>query len=186
MAKKTIEQRLQEQEDIQAIMRLKAAYVDSADGGWSKQSHNGPACAKLFVKDGTWGSANFPKSVGHAGILKQFATFRREVPIAVHLTCNPNITVKGDTAVGEWHFICLHANAEGRDSFTLGKYTDTFVRTKKGWLFQDLEAELFMHGPYADGWTRLVGYVNAFNASWKAQRKTAPKKGVKKKSAKKK
>jgi hypothetical protein len=180
MARKTIEQRLQEQEDIQAIMRLKAAYVDAADGGWTKQSHNGPACAKLFVKDCSWGSANFPEAVGHKGILRQFAEFRRNVPIAVHLCCNPNITVKGDTAVGEWHFICLHSSAEGRDSFTLGKYTDHFVRTPKGWRFKILSAELFMHGPYADGWTRLVGYVKAFNAK-QTKRLPAKRKGARKK-----
>jgi hypothetical protein len=161
MAKTTLAARLRAVEDIAAVKLLKAQYLNAADGGWTKKSHNGPLVARMFTKDGSWESKGFPRAVGHKAIRKLFSMFRRDVPIAVHITANPIVRVKGDTATGEWRVMVMHADAQGRDSFTVAYYTDTFIRTRAGWKFTSLYAEPCMHGPYADGWTRLVAAVMA-------------------------
>ena len=50
----TLEQRVQQQEDILAISGLKAAYCNAADGGWDGPTHDYDTVASLFAEDGVW------------------------------------------------------------------------------------------------------------------------------------
>jgi hypothetical protein len=165
VAKTSLEERLRLQEDIQAVARLMAAYINAANRGIMKPAR-GTAVAGLFAKDGTWQSGDNPAVVGHKAIRDVVALMNRVTPVAVHMTFNPDIRVVGDRATGNWHVVCLHADAQGRDGITVATYGNTFIRTAKGWKFQSLRSHPFMHGPYADGWTRLVGALKKSKRFW--------------------
>jgi len=166
MARKTVEQRLQEQEDIQAVTRVMAAYINAANRGVHKPA-SPKAVADVFAADGSWQSGDNPPVVGHKAIGDVVTLMNRITPIAVHMTFNPDIRVKGDTATGNWHVVCLYADGQGRDSITIASYGNTFVRTAKGWKMQSLRSHPMMNGPYADGWTRLVASLKKGKGFWK-------------------
>jgi hypothetical protein len=172
MAKKSMEERLQAIEDINEILLLKGRYVDGADGGWTKLSHNADAVAALFVEDGSWEAEGFVRAVGRKQIHAAFRGMRVNTPIACHISANPMIRVKGDTATGVFHVLVMTSDREGHDMFTAGQYHDTFVRTPKGWRFKSLLCKFFFSGPYADGWTRQVQNFMSGNLVPKSQKAT--------------
>ncbi|MCH9828726.1 MAG: nuclear transport factor 2 family protein [Gammaproteobacteria bacterium] len=52
---KNLEQRVQALEDREAVIKLKARYVNINDGGWEGPTHTDPnAIAQMFTEDGVW------------------------------------------------------------------------------------------------------------------------------------
>jgi hypothetical protein len=174
MPHRSPEERLQLLEDIQEITQLKARYFEAANGGWpGKSSHDGIAVAALFAEDGTWETIGYPRAAGRAAIRTLFRSFRLNVPLALHMAVDPIIQVNGDTGVGEWYMMCLHSDREGSDSLTILKYHDEFVRTRRAWRFKSILGTPFMHGPYADGWTRLINNLKPTKVRRKTSRRHA-------------
>ena len=135
----TLEERVRQIEDVQAIATLKAAYCDAADGGWDRPSHDADAVAALFVEDGVWDGGRFGRADGRDAIRSLFATFRR-FPFAFHCVSNPVIIVDGNVGTGRWH-ANIAMVLDGERPYALGGiYRDEFVRTDSGWRFTKLHA----------------------------------------------
>jgi len=143
----SIEQRIQELEDIEEIRKLKAAYCAACD-----DDHNGDAVAALYVSDGTWGATGRDPEVGTDAIAAFMYGVRERGDMArsAHQVFNPVISVEGDTATGDWRLLMMYT-ATDEQSFVriIGTYHDNYVRTSDGWKFQSLSVTVEERGVYA-------------------------------------
>ncbi|WP_051361728.1 nuclear transport factor 2 family protein [Solimonas soli] len=151
---KTLEQRVQALEDQQAIVRLKARYVNLNDGGWGGVGTHRFAAevADMFVEDGVWdGRPNAGYAEGRDGIRELFERFTA-VPFIVHYVTNPLIEVDGDAATGHWHVLVTATMPDREALWTLGTYAEQYVRTAQGWKFKTLRFVAAANTTYALGW----------------------------------
>ncbi len=155
-----LEKRLRAVEDVREIQNLMARYLNASDGGWDRVSHDGDVVAPMFAEDGVWECEKVAKAIGRKEIRALWDTFRKNTPFSFHTISNPNITVTGDSAVGEWHLIALVTSRlaldSGRDTateqFTAAIYTNHFVRSPEGWLFQKIHVRPAFFEPFSKGW----------------------------------
>ena len=149
----SIEQRLQVLEDREAIIKLKATYVNYNDGGWKGPTHCFPdEVAELFTEDGVWdGRPESGFAEGREAIRKLFNDFQI-MPFIVHYVTNPLIEINGDSATGHWHAIVTANMPDGSARWILGLYKETYVRTPSGWKFKTLRFEAAANSPYDLGW----------------------------------
>ncbi len=150
---KTIEERLQALEDREAIVKLKARYVNTNDGGWKGPTHANPqAVADMFVEDGVWdGTPYSGYAKGRKAIKELFEAFG-SFPFAVHYVTNPSIEVDGDSATGHWHAQILMTTPDKQDVWIFGLYIEDYVRTADGWKFKTLRFETAATTPSERGW----------------------------------
>ena len=162
---RTLEQRLLLIEDREEIARLQARYVNLNDGGWSGPTHRFPeAVAELFVADGIWeGPETSGRACGRAAIVALFREFS-VIPFIVHYITNPLIEIDGDTATGEWHAIVTSTMPGGQALWTLGKYSNNYLRTPAGWRYTTLRFVAAANSPYELGWgkAQFVGRDMSF------------------------
>lgn len=153
---KTLEQRVQVLEDREAIIKLKAAYVNYNDGGWNGPTHTNPrAVADMFVEDGVWdGRPGSGYAQGRADIIKLFEGFG-VVPFIVHYVTNPLIEIDGDSATGHWHALVTMTMPGQNALWVLGLYKEEYVRTGAGWKFKTLRFESAATSPYELGWAKV-------------------------------
>jgi hypothetical protein len=152
---KTLEERVQILEDREAIVQLKARYVNYNDGGWNGPTHtNPPAVAEMFVEDGIWdGRPSSGYAEGRDEIKALFEAFGA-VPFIVHYVTNPIIEVDGDVATGHWHALVTMTMPGDQALWTLGNYHEEYVRTSDGWKFKTLRFDTAATAPYELGWAK--------------------------------
>ena len=155
MATKTLEQRVQVLEDREAIIRLKAQYVNYNDGGWHGGTHAYPReVSEMFVEDGIWdGRPNAGYAQGREQILKLFQSFA-VMPFIIHYVSNPLIDVDGDVATGHWHALVPSTTPDKIALWVIGLYKERYVRTPEGWKFHTLRFETAANTLYELGWGR--------------------------------
>lgn len=142
----TLEQRIQQLEDIEAIRRLKAAYCDACDN-----DHDGDAVAALFTEDGSWQHEGREANVGKAAIAKNMYWVREHggMRCSAHIVSNPDIEVDGDRASGNWRLVMMFSLRDGQSFYRIiGRYEETYVRKDGRWLFQTLLVKVEERGPY--------------------------------------
>jgi hypothetical protein len=171
MNAKSLEERIGILEDIHAISNLKARYLNGADGGWDRLSHDSDVVTPMFVEDGSWHGESFDPAHGWENIRKSFDGFRQNLPFAYHVITNPIIEVNGDEADAEWHVTWMGTDAAGAELWAAGIYTDKLVRTAEGWKFKTIFCRMAFFGPRENGWAKSMGTtVGYFGASEGAQR----------------
>jgi SnoaL-like domain len=137
MTELTLDRRLAELEDLEAIRRLKADYCLQSDRGYSGAGDDPSAVAALFDERGQWGSAQ-----GSDAIRELFRQFQVELPFAMHYALNPAVTLDVDRAQATWHGLIAATTSTGEGLWIGGLYHDQFVRTGRGWRFRRLD---FVH-----------------------------------------
>lgn len=152
----SIEQRLQVLDDQQAIVKLKAQYVNYNDGGWEEQgpTHSYPdAVADLFVEDGVWDGRPFSGFAEGREEIRQLFEHFKVMPFIIHYVTNPLIEVDGDSATGHWHaMVTTKMPRSDNARWILGLYKETYVRTADGWKFKTLRFETAANSDYDKGW----------------------------------
>ncbi len=143
--------RVQRLEDVEAIGRLKAAYCDACD-----DDHDPDAVAALFIEDGTWQQSGRAPCEGRAAIRSHMAAIRAAGVIvrSAHLVTNPRIDVDGDEATGTWRFTMwatFTGDAGPWERRIIGRYQERYVRTRAGWRYRTLLAEVTHDAAIADG-----------------------------------
>ena len=137
----TIEARLQLQEDITEIIRLKARYCRAADCGWDRPKPDSAGVADCFVADGVWDAGpGFARLTGTDAIRNYFAT--KEHPFGLHTVSNPIIHVDGDRATGQWQLLCPSIIENDQHIWIGGIYDDEFLRTPNGWRFKTIQVTI--------------------------------------------
>jgi len=134
----SLEQRVQQAEDVREINKLLIDYglfLDRKDF----ESYSG-----LFARDGTWsgGTTNFVPVKGPAFIRdtmeRAFAEriYDPEHITNVHLVTNVKIDVDGDRATGYSKYSVLTRNDEDQSYIRVhGHYDDTYIREDGRWKF---------------------------------------------------
>lgn len=155
-----LEKQLQHFEDYQAIIKLKAQYVNYNDGGWQQQgpTHSFPnEVAELFTEDGIWdGLPVTGYAEGREQIRELFTAFQI-MPFIIHYVTNPLIEIDGDTATGHWHAIVTAQVPSGSDEddsarWILGLYKEEYLKTTEGWKFKKLRFETAANTDFDKGW----------------------------------
>lgn len=152
-----LERRLQVVEDREAIIKLKATYVNYNDGGWKGPTHCFPdEVAELFTEDGIWdGRPDTGYAEGREQIRQLFRDFQI-MPFIVHYVTNPLTEIDGDNASGHWHAIVTANMPDGSARWILGLYKETYARTPGGWKFKTLRFEAAANCAYEGGWGKPV------------------------------
>jgi len=149
---KTIEERVQRLEDIIEIANLKARYLDSADGGWNRISHDASLVTPLVSDDFAWNGSLFGAFEGIEGAAALWRQCRANLPFAYHVITNPLIDVTGDEGHGEWHVLWFATDKQGTELWAMAVYQDRFIRTADGWKIQSVSVSNAFSGPRAKGW----------------------------------
>lgn len=151
MIMKTLEERVQRLEDVLEIGNLMARYLDSADGGWDRISHDPAKVIPLVTDDFTW-EGPFGDYEGPEGAARLWRECRTNYPFAFHVITNPLIEVEGDTAYGEWHVTWSATGPDGTELWSAGVYHNRFERTVEGWRIKSVSCPMVYAGPYSKGW----------------------------------
>ncbi|MBO0747580.1 MAG: nuclear transport factor 2 family protein [Acidimicrobiaceae bacterium] len=149
-----IETRLQRLEDLAEIRRLIQGYRRYLD------DRDLDAYSRLFAEDGEWlGGTGYGKGPGGiAAMLKEHLPANPPAPgpTTWHVVPEPEIDVRGDTAVGAVTWL-LAGRGEGDvpGLRMLGHYDDTYVRVGGGWRFRRRVAQTdipHLHLDIPDEW----------------------------------
>ncbi|MBB4642824.1 nuclear transport factor 2 family protein [Rhizorhapis suberifaciens] len=148
----TIEERIQQIEDVQEITRLKTRYTELADSSADKP-HKGEEMAALFTEDAVFDIVATGASpiVGSAAIKARYDDDTL-YPYAYHLLGNPHIEVNGDSATGRWHVAVVFNRRDLGSMWTTAFYEDEFVRTPDGWRIKSLRCTASAFAPFGKGW----------------------------------
>lgn len=154
---KTLEQRVQELEDIRACEQLMFQYEYYLDHGY-----DGPGIASLFTEDGLWeikGCGGTAK--GHDAIKQHAINLGAAIPWGQHNMMTPMIKVAedGKTATGTFCLICMITMIEDgvEDAYILiGKYDNKYVKVGDQWLFSELTGVIDQTAPWDKGWVKAA------------------------------
>jgi ketosteroid isomerase-like protein len=149
---KSLEQRIQELEDRDAIKELTARYC------WHVAHGEGEAVAKLFTDDGVLdvtGAASGPLR-GKDDLLKFYRSSVREPEAAIPFIQNHIIHLHGDEAHGTCGIEARFAR-NGESVTAAGYYEDKYRRVNGEWRF--VERKIFFHHvvPLKVGWAESKG-----------------------------
>lgn len=148
-----LKRRIQIEEDIENIRRLRRKYVEAADGavGWGHnngRTHNGDVFCELFVEDGVWdGNRVAPRLEGKEAI-RNGINACSNTRFQLHFLQNENITIApdGKTATGVWTAWTAGEWADGRCALSFSYNYDKYVKTEDGWKFKEVFLDSAMHG----------------------------------------
>lgn len=143
-----VQARLRELEDKEAIRQIFTDYARFLDSG------NFEGYAGLFARTG-WMKASLGEATGPEAILVLLNKYReaakgKNLPKAVHVVNNHDITIDGDTAkaVVQWFYLTTDGDG-GPIILQGGRYTDDLVREDGAWKLVSHDiTRLFGRGPH--------------------------------------
>jgi ketosteroid isomerase-like protein len=150
MSEKTLEERIQRLEDIEALKLLKGRYARYCDEGYDAER-----LAPLFAEDAVWDGGVLGRFEGREGIRAFFEGASEVMPFAIHHVTNPVLEINGDRATGHWYLWqpCVHAAGE-QALWMAGRYDDEYRREDGDWRFAHVKIDLRMLSPYEAGWSQ--------------------------------
>ncbi len=143
--------RVQKQEDIEAIKRLKFKYCKLLDAG-----NPADELGALFTDDSTWEAGEpWGSYEGREAIVDFFHGHQNAVHFSVHALSNPEIDVDGDTAHARWRLLApatLNMEEGCVAHWMFGDYTDEYRKVNGHWLFSRVKVNITRNATYAEGW----------------------------------
>ena len=152
-----LEKRIQVLEDIEEIKQLKFKcnlYADLKDGD---------SFAKLFAKDGSFGSKIMGEMKGYDAL-----SSAKFWPFQVHYSTNPIIEVNGDTGTGKWYFFRPHTTHQKVARWAGGFYEDEYVREGGAWKFKRVQLTNWFLSEYDTGFATDRGADPQVNEKYEA------------------
>ena len=152
---KTLEERIQTLEDIEAIKVLKSRYCAYCDS-----AYNSKGIASLFVDDGIWDGGFMGRFEGAKAIRAHFESVSSVMGFAIHHLTNPIIEISpedNNRALGSWYLWqpCTQTTRSNRALWLAANYKDTYTKTKHGWQFVNMIITPKMFSPYESGWAEV-------------------------------
>lgn len=151
MDKNSLEDRLIRLEDIEAIRQLKARYCEICD-----DNHDPELIVSVFSEDALWEARGIGRAEGHQEIRELFSRFQQSISFSQHMTMNPRIEVKGNTASGVWYFFGpFTMRKDNRAVWQAARYHEDYVKLDGQWKIRHLKVTgPTMSADYETGWAR--------------------------------
>ena len=148
--------RLDALESKAAIHGLMVSYMAATDA----ESDKGKKVAVLFTDDGRWqsiGPHGNPgwAAVGHEALIKKFDRNVERMPFSAHYVTNPEITLDGDTARGQWMYFQACTYRGDQPLWIAGKYDNDFRRVDGQWLVSHMRVCNLFTTPFDQGWVAV-------------------------------
>ena len=146
----TLEKRVRELEDVNAIRELKARYAAYCDDGY-----NPDGIAALFVEDAVWESGALGRYEGRDAIREFFKGASGIFTFALHYALNPQIEVTGDTARARWYLFMPCTISDGNQAmWRAGIDDEEYVKVDGRWMFKSKRSTALFHTPCDQGWAK--------------------------------
>jgi hypothetical protein len=139
MTAKTLEQRIQRLEDIEALKNLTARYATYVNKGWNGQALNPRGLHQVFAADARWDCAAMnARAVGREAVVQLLEQSTARIDFAMHSFTNPIIEVEGDHATGQWLlWVAVKTGTVANEVFQSEDLR--YVRTPEGWRIQSID-----------------------------------------------
>lgn len=151
----TLEERVRQLEDVEAIRRLRVRYGQLCDA-----NYDADGIAELFSEDAVFDGDNLGIYHGREAIRQFFAGLSRRITFAVHHYLGHQIDIdpSGEEATGTWYGFSA-VTLEGRPVWIGGTHRDRYRKVDGRWLFSSTQANRRFFTPYELGWVkqRLLG-----------------------------
>ncbi len=134
---KTLEERIQRLEDIEAIKDVTARYSFNINKGWNGKEVNPGAFTAIFDNDAVWEAKMMnTKATSLKQIMNGLLPATENVEFSMHTFTNPVIEIVENTASGNWLFwiATRHKSEVPNEIFMSADIT--YTRTIKGWLIK--------------------------------------------------
>lgn len=149
MSTRSVEERLQVLEDIEAIKKLKARYTLAVD------ARDAEGVVSLFTADGVWEGGTFGRYEGANEVRSFFRSVPERLSFFVHYVSNPLIEIEGDRATGSWYLLEPCTFAEGdRAVWGSARYEERYRRVDGQWKFEEMKLVSVFWTPYEAGWVK--------------------------------
>lgn len=152
---RTLEERVRELEDIEAIRRLKMRYAELCDA-----NYDADGLASLFTEDATWDGAELGLCKGLEAIRAFFARVSQRFTFALHYTLGHQIDIapSANEAIGSW-YILEPATVDGRAVWIASTHIDRYRKVDGRWLVSQQKSNRLFFTPYESGWAkeRFIG-----------------------------
>ncbi len=152
---RTIEQRLDRLESLEAIRRLKHQYCAYCD-----DQYNADKLKNLFWDDAIWDAGpQFGQFIGPEAIASFFTNVSASIVWARHFVFNELIDLDEDcdSAQGKFQILepCTFRTTKAdQAAWLIGSYTESYRRREGLWKFQSLKADIAFISPYEKGWAK--------------------------------
>jgi hypothetical protein len=154
---KTLEERIQVLEDIEAIKNLKASYCYLADKGiTSGDPQQMDPFLDLFADSACTDFGEFGIYRGKEAVSKYFKEGAlRHHSYTNHMLHNSIIEVKGNNAKGIWDFhVSFTVRKNNRAGWMQGKYEEEYVKVEGKWKFNLVKISFDYITPFDEGWAK--------------------------------
>lgn len=158
---RTLEQRLQRLEDVEAIRQLKAEYGELVDRRYEKGrpvsgrvlEELADRIAALFTADAIWdGGSALGLCRGRDAIRQRFA--EPTLNFSWHFFVKPRIQVDGDQATARWDILAPCTSRDDRALWMAGVEDDSYQRVDGSWLHSRMALTVVFMAPYERGWVK--------------------------------
>jgi len=145
----TLEERVLQLEEIEAIRRMKNVYAANCDN-----NYNPEALAPMFTEDAVWEMGPLGRFEGRQQIKDFFTDVSKRFTFALHYMCGHIIDITSPTeASGTW-YIWETATIDGVPMFVAATYEDRYVKVDGEWKFKHVKVNPAFMTPYEDGWVK--------------------------------
>jgi hypothetical protein len=134
MKNKSLEERIQRLESIEAIKNLTARYAFHVNQGWNNQVVDANAMSEIFTQDATWESADMNiKVTGLPEIIQSLKDQTEGFHFAMHSYSNPIIDVDETVATANWLFWIVSKPSVDLTNQVYMSTDITYIQTSDGW-----------------------------------------------------
>jgi len=142
---KTIEQRLQHLEDLEAIRGLRMEYHHCVN------DDRFPEAAWIFTDDAFVEYQGVGSAKGRAEVEVLFGRLGNAVTLIKQFVSNHMVEIDGDEATGIAYLDARYAQ-DGKSLIAAVRFDDRYRRTSEGWRISEMIASVQFSVPVQEGW----------------------------------
>lgn len=146
----SLEARITQLEEIEAIRALKVHYARLCDDGYDADP-----LAALFTEDCLWDGGIMGAHEGREAVRRFFAAAPRRVSFALHMMVSHTIDLapSGTEASGYW-YLWQPMTLDGVAHLSAVTYDDEYRKQDGHWLFHRVKVHRHFTTPYDKGWVK--------------------------------